>query len=272
MTFSLAVIQFPGSNCEYETARAAQAFGFNTHIIRWNCPETEFKKYDAYILSGGFSYQDRIRSGAIAAKLPIMHVLFEADQMGKPILGICNGCQILAETGLIPNLNDSNAIQVSLSHNTLRDQACGFICDWVFVRIKNPEKSVFTGLYTDTDIIPIPINHGEGKFTLSPEIQAQLNNFTVLYYCSDTGEITNNYPVNPNGTFANIAGIANKRGNVLALMPHPERAAFLKQIPTWISSPWADKKRNQATQTDADGPWKPLFDSIQNYLTGRNKS
>ncbi len=253
MTPKLAVIQFPGSNCEYETAYACSLAGFETSIVRWNEEVKFLDLFDAYVLPGGFSYQDRVRSGEIAAKLPIMSVLAKAADEGKPILGICNGCQILAAARLIPHL--------ALAPNRKENEAVGFICDWVFVKIQNPEKSVFTRYFSQTEVLPIPINHGEGRFILSPEAASEWPNLAAIRYCSEKGAIDPYFPHNPNGSEYNLAGLCNARGNVLAIMPHPERASLLKQMPTWIDSDWAETKKNKLATSEPThpGPWHPLF-------------
>ena len=228
MKTNIAIIQFPGSNCEYETQRAFAAYGFKADIIRWNCDIKDFNQYSGYVLPGGFSYQDRIRAGVISAKLPIVHHLVQAAKTGKPLLGICNGCQILAETGLIPDLENNQTISVALAPNTKNNQPVGFICDWVYVKIKNPEKSIFTKHFTTEDILPIQINHAEGNFILDKNTKEKLKNLTTFQYCDSNGEL-GNYPITPNGSTDGLAGICNKKGNVMAIMPHPERATFLKQ-------------------------------------------
>ena len=269
----IAVIQFPGSNCEYETARAVRSVGLDCDIVRWNISSEQFLSYSGYILPGGFSFQDRIRAGVIASKLPIIDLVIQADQQNKPVLGICNGCQILAEAGLIPNFDESHTIQVALAPNTIQDEPCGFICDWKYVKMAKPEQNIFTKLFSENDVLPIPINHGEGRFVLSGEIEKILNEFMVIRYCDANGEISSNYPVNPNGSFSNIAGLSNRRGNVLAIMPHPERATFLKQVPTWINSIWAEKKLG-ASQADIQtaGPWKKFFQSLAEHLVNKKQA
>lgn len=226
----LAVIQFPGSNCEYETQRAAESVGFQADILRWNTDLEVLATYDAYIIPGGFSYQDRVRAGAIAAKLPIMTVLKDAADAGKPILGICNGCQILAETGLLPDISGGKKVEIALARNVKNGKPRGFVCNWEAMEVKNESRSLFTKGVSAGVSFPIPINHGEGRFLFSDTLN--LDGCMTLHY---TGE-------NPNGSTRAIAGIANSKGNVLALMPHPERATFLKQVPFSIGGQWAEKK------------------------------
>ena len=246
----LAVIQFPGSNCEYETARAATKAGFDAQIVRWNFSSEALAKFDAYILPGGFSYQDRVRAGAISAKLPVVGVLAEAAHAGKPILGICNGCQILAEAGLIPDVSGEQEVSVALARNARDGKPLGFMCDWIFVKPQRPEKSLFMRYFSESDVLPIPINHGEGRFVLKPELKVE--DHAAFVFCDANGIVSD--AANPNGSYLNLAGLSNQRGNVLAMMPHPERSAFSKQIPISIDSSWTSQKFE-----DVDGPWMKLF-------------
>ncbi len=260
----MAIIQFPGTNCEYETLRAIRHYGVQADLVRWNEPLDSFSTYEGFVLPGGFSFQDRVRAGAIAAKLPVMSVIQQAASAGKPVLGICNGCQILAEAGLFPNTHGSNHLEVALAPNQRDAKPLGFVCDWVNVKVINPQNSLFTRYFSSEDVIPIPINHGEGRFVLESELDPTL---TFLQYCMWDGYVLDSYPTNPNGASHNIAAIASPQGNVMGMMPHPERAAFLKQVPSWIQGPWGEKKHAFVT-TDfyAPGPWEKLFVSLKEYL------
>ena len=261
----LAVLQFPGTNCEYETLRALTHYGVNAKLVRWNEPLETFRDYSGFVLPGGFSFQDRVRAGAIAAKLPVLSRVQEAANAGKPVLGICNGCQILAEAGLFPDQETLSHIEVALAPNQKAQKPLGFICDWVTVQVTNPEKSVFTRYFTSEDLLPVPINHGEGRFILKEKKVASLASFR---YCSAQGERLESYPTNPNGAEQNLAGLANVKGNVLAMMPHPERAAFLKQVPFWVQGPWGLKKQTLPTSTFFEsGPWEKLFVSLRDSLS-----
>ncbi len=260
------IIQFPGSNCELETQYAFQFFGWDAMIFRWNTPLDVLSKMDAYVLPGGFSYQDRVRAGAIAAKMEIMELLIDADKWGKPILGICNGCQILAEAGVIPNTKGEYELEAALAPNTRGKEPIGFICDWVWVTFKNTQKSLFTTLFNEGDALPIPINHGEGRFLLKKSILDSIESYSQIQFCTSKAEVLPSFPVNPNGSMLNLAGFSNKKGNVLAIMPHPERACFLKQIPFWIPDPLADEKREHFKKgEDGVTPWKNLFIGMREY-------
>jgi phosphoribosylformylglycinamidine synthase subunit PurQ / glutaminase len=268
MTQRLVVIQFPGSNCEYETAKAAAAFGFDVDIKRWTISEAEFMSYDGYILPGGFSFQDRVRAGVVSAKLQVVSYLEKVSRDGKAILGICNGCQILAETGLVPDIEGAGKIEIALAPNTRDEKAQGFTCDWVNVKPVNPEKNIFLRQFDENDVIPIPINHGEGHFVLSEVAKEGVNQLASLRYCTSEGLVDEAYPINPNGTYANVAGLSNVQGNVFAVMPHPERATFLKQVPLWIDSEWSAQKRASFLNgEDGLGPWSKLFTSMSDYIS-----
>ncbi len=259
----IGIIQFPGSNCERETRHAVTFYGMSADILRWTVSPNQFHDYDAYIIPGGFSFQDRVRAGVIAAKLPIMNEIVTAAQNKKPVLGICNGCQVLAESGLVPDTNNSQTIEMALAPNQKDQHSHGFVCDWVFVKPSQPEQNIFTALFEPDDVIPIPINHGEGRFVFQSTTPYP---FSTFHYCNAEGKQENSYPTNPNGTTANIAGIGNKSGNVFAMMPHPERAYLSRQIPSWILGDWPHKKETFfQTETNAPGPWEKLFIALKEY-------
>ncbi len=259
----IAVIQFPGTNCEYETQRALISAEASADIVSWQLSSEELVRYDGVVIAGGFSFQDRVRAGAIAAQLPIMQGVREMAAAGKPVLGICNGCQVLAEAGLIP-MGEAGNIEVGMAHNTREGQPIGFICDWVYVRVQPSNNLFLKGL--EDHVLPIPINHGEGRFVLTDRAIAALPTLGSLVYCDSAGEVTPHFPINPNGAYANLAGLGNLDGNVLAMMPHPERANFLKQIPTFIDSVWADHKQQFPNALiETPGPWAVLFQNMVTY-------
>jgi phosphoribosylformylglycinamidine synthase len=262
----LAVIQFPGSNCEYETAYAAQQYGFEVEIVRWNMEKDGLSAFDAYIIPGGFSFQDRIRAGVISSKLPIMLELRKAADEGKLILGICNGCQILAEAGFFPNIAGNYTVEAGLAPNQKDGQPIGFICDWVYVKVTNPQASIFTKYFNEEDVIPIPINHGEGRFILQQEIGDAWQELARFQYCTENGEIKSEFPTTLNGSSYGLAALCNKSGNVMAIMPHPERASFTKQMPTWLNTPWVKQKQeDNADQFQTPGPWGKLFQAMADH-------
>lgn len=258
----VAIIQFPGSNCEYETKEAILAAGLDADIISWNVDETLLDSYSAFVLPGGFSFQDRVRAGVVSSRLPIINSLKKLSSEGKPILGICNGCQILAESGILPTQND-NSISMALAPNIVENEELGFVCDWVYVKIENPEKNIFTRLFKDTDILPIQINHGEGNFKFKDKSEINSAAITKVKYCSESGDIKSGYPINPNGSDLNIAGISNEKGNVMAIMPHPERGVSWYHVPRYLNHEASLKRRKNLL---SEGPWFPFFLSLANYL------
>ncbi|MDA1352869.1 MAG: phosphoribosylformylglycinamidine synthase I [bacterium] len=239
MSANVAIILFPGSNCEKETLAACKQVGIHAEIVRWNTNPEQLARYDAYILPGGFSYQDRVRAGAIAAKLPVLDTIRDADRQNKPILGICNGCQILAESGIMPNTDGAASMNVALAPNRNEGGPIGFMCEWMTVSIQRNSNCVFTRELPENTTIPIPINHGEGRFVFDEKTAASFETHTIIRYTNAQGNPAGatqmSFPENPNGSTQNIAGLSNKKGNVLAIMPHPERAISEKQIPHHIA-------------------------------------
>lgn len=204
------VVVFPGSNCDRDVAYVTQnLLGQPTRLV-WH-QETEIADLDVMIIPGGFSYGDYLRCGAIAQFSPIMKAVQEHAAKGKPVLGICNGFQILTEVGLLPGA-------------LIRNQELHFVCDRVPLKIENTQ-SIWTGNYPEKAVITLPIAHGEGRYFADADTLTSLeDNGQVLFrYCSSQGEV--NEASNPNGSLHNIAGITNQKGNVLGMMPHPERAS-----------------------------------------------
>lgn len=271
----VALVQFPGSNCEWETKRAAEAAGISCDVFRWNRDAAELLEYDGYIIGGGFSYQDRVRSGAIAAKEPICKTIFaQATETGKPVLGICNGAQVLVETGLIPGLSPGE-IEMALAPNHLdpAHRMDVFICRWVHLKLAcPPERCAFTGDMKSGLVWPVPIAHGEGRFTTRTQglIEKLLASNQVVFQYSDAGgTVGEGFDINPNGALANIAAICNPEGNVMAIMPHPERASFVRQLPAELGGVWGEAKQNawgDATAMMAAGPGRAVFTAMRKTL------
>ncbi len=260
-----AVIQFPGVNCEEETAAAARAAGIEAGIFRWNMIPDLLDEALAVILPGGFSYQDRIRAGAVAAKDRIMDKLSELAAGGKPVLGICNGAQVLVESGFIPGIHWEK-IDLALAPNIMSDRE-GYYCAWVYLKVENSSCRWMSG-YGEGEVIPIPVAHAEGRFvTEDPGIVEKMreNDQIVLRYCDESGKIDDTFPVNPNGSIENAAGICNPAGNVLAMMPHPERASWLRQVPEDIGGIWGDRRVELLSHPQAmegEGPGLGFFSSL----------
>ncbi|MBN2327963.1 MAG: phosphoribosylformylglycinamidine synthase I [Candidatus Omnitrophica bacterium] len=276
---TVAVLQFPGSNCESETARALRTVGLDAEIFRWNRPAEQLQEFAAYICPGGFSYEDRVRAGVIAAKEPLMEALAQEAEKGKPILGICNGAQVLLESGLLPGLHPGS-IEMALAHNYMTRSGHvirrGHHCGWVNLRFEqDPQRTPFTRRMSKNSLMPITVSHGEGRFiSRDPEVLKALEEsaLTLWRYCDSNGDIQSDYPVNPNGSYANIAGICNPQGNVAALMPHPERALYLRQVPSAWPGEWGERRRAMIKNNEswnAPGPGYSLFQSLKDFLSER---
>jgi len=206
----IAIIQFPGSNCDYDVFHVlADVLKQDTHLI-WHA---DFKnsEFDAVVLPGGFSYGDHLRAGIIAAHSPAMKQIKEMAHEGKPVIGICNGFQILIESGLLDGA-------------LLQNDCLTFVCKWVNLRIET-NRTPFTKTIETGSILKIPIAHKEGRYIHEPEKIKELyeNDQIVFKYVNENG--ISSEDANPNGSVDNIAGICNLEGNVLGLMPHPERAS-----------------------------------------------
>lgn len=264
---TVQVIQFPGVNCEYETVRAIEAAGMRASILRWNASPGALRDAMAVVLPGGFSYQDRIRAGVVAAKDRIMDAVLDAADRGVPVLGICNGAQILVEAGAVPGVHPGR-IDLALAPNRMPDRH-GYYCDWVRLK-KGPASCVFTGFFDELDddggTVPIPVAHGEGRFvTASEETAAALGagRGVAVCYATPDGRTAEAFPDNPNGSSHGIAGVTNPAGNVLALMPHPERAAWLYQVPGGIGGAWGRRRAGACAGGYGPGPGRAFFESLR---------
>jgi phosphoribosylformylglycinamidine synthase len=239
---AIAVIQFPGVNCEFETARAVRSLGFAAEVVRWNRTDEILDRFAGFVLPGGFSYQDRVRGGVIASREPVVEVICEAAKRGKPILGICNGAQILVEAGLIPGR--TNAVEVALAPNR-NAKRTGYYCDWVTLRCE-PGRSFLSKVFRAGELLPLPVAHAEGRFvSANPELLPGLlaEGQIPLRYCTPSGETADTPPHCPNGSTLGAAALANREGNVLAMMPHPERASWLHQVPEHLGGAWGERRR-----------------------------
>ncbi len=204
------IIVFPGSNCDWDTYYALESVGIEP-VFLWH-KEKDLKGCDLIILPGGFSYGDYLRSGVLASLSPIMDSVKEFAEKGGLVLGICNGFQILLESGLLPGA-------------MLRNKGLRFICKFVHIKVEN-NSTPFTKLCNKGEVLKIPIAHMDGNYYHYPSELDKIkrNRQIVFRYCEPDGAVTENS--NPNGSLENIAGIINKKGNVLGMMPHPERASF----------------------------------------------
>jgi phosphoribosylformylglycinamidine synthase I len=194
------VVTFPGSNCDYDAFRAVvDSFGEEAVYI-WH-KDHDLQNADVIILPGGFSYGDYLRPGAIARFSPVMQEVIAHAKRGGPVLGICNGFQIACEAGLLPGA-------------LLRNESLQFISAPVILKVENA-RTMYTSGYETGDLLRIPIAHGDGRYTANNDVLDEIEH---------EGQVVFRYVDNPNGSARSIAGIVNREGNVLGMMPHPERA------------------------------------------------
>ena len=201
-----SVITFPGSNCDRDMDVALTKFGFKNKMVWHN--DQELPKSDLIVLPGGFSYGDYLRCGSMASKSKIMHSVINFAKSGGLVMGICNGFQILVESGLVPGV-------------LLRNKYLQFICKNVHVKVDNIDNTFFKNL--DKKVLEFHIAHNEGNYFCTNDQLKEIedNNQIAIYYCDQN--VNTNDQINPNGSIKNIAGIFNKEKNVLGMMPHPER-------------------------------------------------
>ena len=229
MIINIGVVQFPGSNTERETFLAIQRANMNPLEILWNSDLELVQKCDGYIITGGFSYEDRSRAGVIASLEPIMDVLKNESKKGKPIFGICNGAQILVESGLVPGPSNNKTTIALADNKRIKDGSIvgtGYYNAWSNLKLSVPNNSnAFTRHLSEEEMINIPFAHAEGRFIIHEKLleEMKINHQTVFRYCDADGEISEEFPTNPNGSVYNLAAVSNNYGNVLAMMPHPER-------------------------------------------------
>lgn len=206
MSTKVGIIQFPGTNCEYDTQHAFEALGCET-VILWHKEEVIPSDVTLVVVAGGFSYGDYLRSGAIAKMSPIMKALKAYANNGGKVLGICNGFQVLTETGLLPG-----ALK--------RNEGLHFISRHHHLRVVSTDNA-FLQKCTSGDVVNIPIAHHDGNYYIDANglVELQKNDQILVQYCDENGNVSN-----PNGSVESIAGICNSAKNVFGLMPHPERA------------------------------------------------
>jgi phosphoribosylformylglycinamidine synthase I len=205
-----SVIVFPGSNCDRDAAVALEAATGTAPALVWH-GDAELPNSDLIVLPGGFSYGDYLRSGAMAAHSPVMREVIKRAKAGTPVLGICNGFQVLTEARLLPGV-------------LMRNASLKFICRDVQLRVER-EDTLYTRRYQKGEVVTFPIAHKDGSYFADEETLARLEGEgrVAFRYCTPQGEVT--AEANPNGSRNNIAGIYNETGTVLGLMPHPERLA-----------------------------------------------
>ena len=204
----VAVVVFPGTNCEHDAVQGLQRAGADPHLV-WH-REIDLSEFDGVVLPGGFAHGDYLRTGAIARFSPVMAEVTRMAEAGSPVLGICNGFQILCEAGLLPGV-------------LLQNAGLEFICRPVHLVVSSTD-SILTRAAEVGDLLRIPLNSYEGNFTADPADLARMdsNGQIILRYAGADGSVSE--ATNPNGSMANVAGVSSEGGNVAGLMPHPERA------------------------------------------------
>lgn len=253
----VAVIMFPGNNCEVETREVLRLIGCESEILRWNEDPKIISSYDGYVLPGGWSYEDRVRAGVIASKNTIMNLIKERAAAGMPVLGICNGAQVLIESGLVPGI--TGGVDMALAPNS-NPRLEGFYCTWVNLRVCKRKENAFNKYFEDGQVVQMPIAHAEGRFTtIDKHIAHALEEqgLIAFVYCDNEGDASEEFPVNPNGSMMNIAALTNKEGNIMAIMPHPERASFNRQVPGF-----------QGALQESSSGFTPIkiFESMRDYI------
>ena len=261
----VCIVRVGGTNCDAETKRAFDDLGVKTEIHHLNevVREKNLLDYNALVFPGGFSYGDYVRAGAILAKGVVAKLSKHLKQFVKeerPVLGVCNGFQVLVEAGILPGFDGaSKHPQAALATNV----PIGYRCMWVHLKHDNRGKCVYTRRVKKGQIVRIPIAHAEGRFMFEKEREQDClkklyeNDQLVFRYCTEDGEYAEGkYPINPNGAFHDIAGICDSTGTIFGLMPHPERAYYGWQLPDWT--------RMDRVPKHGDG--KLIFESMIEYL------
>ena len=261
----VCVMRVGGTNCDAETKRAFDELGAKAEVLHLNeaVKKRTILDYNALVFPGGFSYGDYVRAGAIWATGTMTKFRKELKQFveeERPILGICNGFQVLVEAGLLPAFEGiSEYPKATLATNI----PIGYRCKWVYLKHENSGKCIFTQKIPKGKVVRIPVAHGEGRFLFAKEKETRCleklydNDQLVFRYCTKDGKHANGeFPVNPNGAFHDIAGICNPAGTVFGLMPHPERAFYGWQLPDWT--------KKESVPEYGDG--KLVFESIMEYL------
>ena len=262
----VCVMRVGGTNCDAETQRAFQELGVQAEVLHVNelVKQRNLLDFNVLVFPGGFSFGDYVRSGVIFARSLSVKLGKEMGTFvdeGRPILGICNGFQILVEYGFLPGFDGVSAYpEATLTTNVSQ----GFKCQWIYLKNENKGKCAFTSKIPTGKVLRMPIAHGEGRFLFPVEKEKQMlqqlvdNDMMVFRYCDQNGNVAGGkYPTNPNGSFHDIAGICNREGTIFGLMPHPERAMYWWQQPDWT-------RQKQMAQY---GDGKLVFESLIDHLT-----
>jgi len=219
----VAVVIFPGTNSEEETLRILRDCGANAELVHWSRAAT-LPQYDAYVLPGGFAYEDRIRAGAIAAHDAMMDHVIAGAEKGKLVLGLCNGAQVLLEAGLVPGTGDVRRPTAAFTRN---GPVPHFVCQQTHIKLKmNPKRSPLTAALPFDALVPAWAAHGEGRLAATDDHLRELvdGDHIAFVYAHADGSV--DAEAVPNESALGIAGLVNREGNVLAVMPHPERDAW----------------------------------------------
>lgn len=234
----VAVLSFPGNNCEVESLRSIRRCGMEAVFFKWNDSHDKLSDIDGYFIPGGFSYEDRGRAGMVAARDPLLAFLAEEAANGKVIIGNCNGAQVLVESGLIPL---DKGLRMSLARNVVENEAVGFLNEWIWITPTCKRDRCATSDWEGA--MQLPIAHGEGRFaTKDKDVIEELkrNDQIAFSYCDSDGNVSDDAPICPNGSLFGAAGICNKEGNVVALMPHPERTIvgdpYFISMKNWVEN------------------------------------
>jgi len=261
----VCILRVGGTNCDAETKRAFEDSGVKAEIIHLNdvVKKRRLLDYHVLVFPGGFSYGDYVRAGAILAKGVVAKLGRDLKQFvseERPILGICNGFQVLVEAGLLPGFDGFSRLpQACLATNL----PIGYRCMWVHLKHESNGKCVFTRKVKRGAVLRIPIAHAEGRFVFEKKKERDFleklyeNNQLVFRYCTEEGEdAEGKFPINPNGAFHDIAGICDSTGTIFGLMPHPERAYY-----SWQQPDWTKKER-----IPKHGHGRLIFESVQEFL------
>ncbi len=255
------IVRVGGTNCDFETKVALEDLGLQADVVHMNQllkGKVRLEDYQLLVIPGGFSYGDYVRAGAIWGKKLVSRIGKELERFideGKAVVGICNGFQVLVESGILPGLSGlSEHPEVALATNS----SARYECRWVHIKHRGSRCKLLSRVGEEA-VLRIPVGHGEGRFVASKDVLDKIVDLglVVFTYCKPDGSPANEeYPYNPNGSMLDIAAICNPEGNVMGMMPHPERAYFGWQLPDWT----------RFDSPPAYGDGKIILESIADYV------